>query len=49
VKSISLGTGTAPSVALGLMRIDGMPDDAVRTLGGAAREVGIDLLDHADI
>ncbi|KHK96600.1 aldo/keto reductase [Microbacterium mangrovi] len=49
MKSISLGTGTAPSVALGLMRIDGMPDDAVRSLVGAARDAGIDFFDHADI
>jgi len=31
------------------MRIDGMPDDAVRDLVRAARDAGIDFFDHADI
>jgi predicted oxidoreductase len=31
------------------MRIDGMPDDAVRALVKSARDVGIDFFDHADI
>ncbi len=49
MKTIPLGAGTAPNVVLGLMRIDGMPDDAVRDLVRAARDAGIDFFDHADI
>ena len=49
MKSISLGSGTAPNVVLGLMRIDGMADDEVRDLVRTARDAGIDFFDHADI
>lgn len=51
MKSVPLGpTGRpVPNVVLGLMRIDGMSDDAVRTLVGTARDAGIDFFDHADI
>ena len=49
MKSIPLGAGSAPNVVLGLMRIDGMSDDAVRELVRTARDAGIDFFDHADI
>src|SRR5699024_2564908 len=40
---------TAPSVVLGLMRIAQKSDAEIRALVGAARDAGIDFLDHADI
>ncbi len=40
---------TLSSVVLGLMRIAQMDDRAIRELFDAAREVGIDTFDHADI
>lgn len=40
---------SAPQVILGMMRIAEMDDDAVRALVNAARDVGIDYFDHADI
>lgn len=49
MKRIPLGASTVPNIALGLMRISGMDDEAVRALVGAARDVGIDFFDHADI
>jgi len=39
----------APNVVLGLMRIQELDDDSVRTLVRAARDAGIDFFDHADI
>lgn len=39
----------APNVVLGLMRIAEKSDDEVRTLMRAARDAGIDFVDHADI
>src|SRR5688572_2077641 len=39
----------APNVVLGLMRIQDLDDDAVRTLVGTARDAGIDFFDHADV
>jgi predicted oxidoreductase len=39
----------APNVVLGLMRIQDLDDDAVRTLIGTARDAGIDFFDHADV
>ncbi|MFF2486947.1 aldo/keto reductase family oxidoreductase [Microbacterium sp. NPDC058062] len=39
----------APNVVLGLMRIQDLDDDAVRTLIRTARDAGIDFFDHADI
>ncbi|HKH08134.1 MAG TPA: aldo/keto reductase [Agromyces sp.] len=39
----------APNVVLGLMRIADKTDDEVRALVRAARDAGIDFLDHADI
>lgn len=38
-----------PNVVLGLMRINDLDDDAVRTLVGTARDAGIDFFDHADV
>src|SRR5688572_31944897 len=38
-----------PSVILGLMRIGGMDDAAIRELVDAALEVGITMFDHADV
>lgn len=51
MKTITLpGTEiVAPNVVLGLMRIADKSDDEVRTLVRAARDAGIDFLDHADI
>lgn len=44
------GTGiTVPNVVLGLMRIARKTDEEIRALVGAAREAGIDFIDHADI
>lgn len=44
------GTGiTAPNVVLGAMRIAEKTDDEVGEFVGAAREAGIDFIDHADI
>ncbi|MGW7571603.1 aldo/keto reductase [Streptomyces tendae] len=40
---------TVPNVVLGLMRIQEMSDDAVRTLVHTARDAGITFLDHADV
>lgn len=39
----------APNVVLGLMRIQDLDDDTVRTLIRTARDAGIDFFDHADI
>ncbi|MDT0142631.1 aldo/keto reductase [Microbacterium sp. PRC9] len=39
----------APNVVLGLMRIQDLDDDTVRTLTRTARDAGIDFFDHADI
>ena len=40
---------TAPNVVLGLMRIAQKSDEEIRALVHAARDAGIDFLDHADI
>ncbi|WP_053353819.1 aldo/keto reductase [Leucobacter musarum] len=40
---------TVSDVVLGLMRIQEKSDDEVRTLVSAARDAGINFLDHADI
>lgn len=39
----------APNVVLGLMRIDALPDEEIRSLVHTAREAGIDFFDHADV
>ncbi|WP_100811595.1 aldo/keto reductase [Microbacterium sp. BR1] len=49
MKNITLGGTPAPNVVLGLMRIQDKTDDEVRALVGAARDVGIDFFDHADV
>ncbi|WP_312678640.1 aldo/keto reductase [Microbacterium sp.] len=51
MKRVPLGTTdlTVPNVALGLMRIADLDDDAVRDLVRTARDAGIDFMDHADI
>ena len=49
MKQIPLGAGTAPNIALGLMRVSEMSDEAVRELVGAALDEGVDFFDHADI
>ncbi|MCU1569909.1 MAG: aldo/keto reductase family oxidoreductase [Naasia sp.] len=44
------GTGLSPSnIILGLMRIQDLSDEEIRTLIGTARDVGINFFDHADI
>jgi predicted oxidoreductase len=51
MKSFKLSTTdlTVSSVILGLMRIKAMSDAEIRTLYAAARDVGINMIDHADI
>ena len=39
----------ASNVIVGMMRIQGMSDDEVRDLVGAARDAGVTFLDHADV
>jgi predicted oxidoreductase len=39
----------ASNIILGLMRIQDMSDEEVRTLVGTARDVGINFFDHADV
>lgn len=51
MKTHALGTTgiSVSSVVLGLMRIKAMSDAEIRTLYDTAREVGINMIDHADI
>jgi predicted oxidoreductase len=51
MKSFQLSTSgvTVSSVILGLMRIKTMTDEEIRTLYAAARDVGINMIDHADV
>lgn len=51
MKSHQLSTSgvTVSSVILGLMRIKTMSDDEIRALYTAARDVGINMIDHADV
>lgn len=51
MKTLSLPGIDRPvsNIVLGLMRIQELSDDEVRTLYRAAREVGIDFFDHADV
>ncbi|MFC0678748.1 aldo/keto reductase family oxidoreductase [Lysobacter korlensis] len=51
MKTLSFpGTDLQPSnIILGLMRIQDMSDEEIRTLFGAARDAGINFFDHADI
>lgn len=49
VRKITLGANDAPNVVLGVMRIADKTDEEVRALVAAARDVGIDFFDHADV
>jgi predicted oxidoreductase len=51
VKTTTLPTTDRPAstIVLGLMRISGMTDDAIRELVAEARDLGIDFFDHADV
>lgn len=51
VRTVPLGSSgvQVPNVVLGLMRIESMSDADIRALVAAGREVGIDMVDHADI
>ncbi|MDT0158753.1 aldo/keto reductase [Microbacterium sp. ARD32] len=49
MKSVPFGTGTAPAVIAGMMRIPDKTDAEVRELYDTARTAGIDFFDHADI
>ncbi|WP_380174838.1 aldo/keto reductase family oxidoreductase [Kineococcus sp. DHX-1] len=51
MKTFALGTSDlqVPNVVLGLMRIAEMSDEDIRTLVATGREVGITMLDHADV
>ncbi|TQK20856.1 putative oxidoreductase [Microbacterium sp. SLBN-154] len=49
MRKITLGAGEAPNVVLGVMRIADKTDEEVRALVAAARDVGIDFFDHADV
>lgn len=49
MRKVPLGASVAPNVVLGVMRIADKTDDEVRALVGAARDVGIDFFDHADV
>ncbi len=40
---------TVSNIILGLMRIESLSDDEVRALVGAARDEGINFVDHADV
>ena len=37
------------NIVLGLMRIEAMDDESIRTLVGTARDAGVNVFDHADI
>lgn len=49
MKSVPFGSGTAPAVISGMMRIPEKTDAEVRALYDTARTAGIDFFDHADI
>lgn len=49
MKTVPFGPATAPAVIAGMMRIGEKDDLHIRRLYAAAREVGIDFFDHADI
>ncbi|HWU29927.1 MAG TPA: aldo/keto reductase [Microbacterium sp.] len=49
MKSVPFGSGTAPAVIAGMMRIPDKTDAEVRELYDTARAAGIDFFDHADI
>lgn len=49
MKQVRFGSGSAPAVVAGMMRIDGRTDAQIRELYDTARASGIDFFDHADI
>lgn len=49
MKSVPFAGAQAPSVVAGMMRIVDKSDEQIRELYCAAREVGADFFDHADI
>jgi predicted oxidoreductase len=51
MKNVPLGASglSVPNVVLGLMRIRDKSDDEIRALLAAARDAGIDFVDHADV
>lgn len=49
MKTVPFGTSSAPAVVAGMMHIKDKEDAQIRELYGAARGVGIDFFDHADI
>lgn len=51
MKTVPLGTTNiqAPNIVAGMMRIAGSTDDQIRAIYEAARDVGIDYFDHADL
>lgn len=51
MKNIQLSTSgvSVSSVVLGLMRINTLDDSGIKALYSAAREIGINIFDHADI
>lgn len=49
MKQVTVGSDVVSNVILGLMRIEGKADDEIRALYSVAREVGIDVFDHADV
>ncbi len=46
---VPLSDFTVPSVVLGLMRIAKMSDAEIRALFEAAVEIGVNMIDHADV
>ena len=46
---VSYTAQPASSIILGLMRIDALDDEQIRTLVGSALDSGVNVLDHADI
>jgi predicted oxidoreductase len=51
MKNIQLSTSgvSVSSVVLGLMRINTLDDSGIKALYSAAREIGVNIFDHADI
>ncbi len=49
MKTVPLGSTTAPAVVAGMMRIDSKDDTQIRELYETSRAAGIDFFDHADI
>jgi predicted oxidoreductase len=51
MRTVRFGTTDlkVPNIAVGMMRIKDSTDDEIRALYAAARDVGIDFFDHADL